>query len=126
MLKRFLIATAAASALIGVAAAQVTIVKAGKLIDPDTAKVLIDQRIVIRNNRIEKVGTGLAEPAGAKVIDLGKMTVLPGLIDCHTHLADGAHNGEPFGQFKKTAAQVALESVPNARGPVKSSLSSVE
>jgi imidazolonepropionase-like amidohydrolase len=125
MLKRLLITTAAASALIGVAAAQVTIVKAGKLIDPDTAKVLIDQTIVIRNNRIEKVGTGLAEPAGAKVIDLSKMTVLPGLIDCHTHLADGAHDGEPLGQFKKTAARVALESVPNARVTLESGFTTV-
>jgi imidazolonepropionase-like amidohydrolase len=125
MLKRFLITTAAASALIGGAAAQVTIVKAGKLIDPDTAKVLIDQTIVIRNNRIEKVGTGLAEPAGAKVIDLSKMTVLPGLIDCHTHLADGAHDGEPLGQFKKTAARVALESVPNARVTLESGFTTV-
>jgi imidazolonepropionase-like amidohydrolase len=125
MLKRVLITIAAASALIGVAAAQVTIVKAGKLIDPDTAKVLIDQTIVIRNNRIEKVGTRLAEPAGAKVIDLSKMTVLPGLIDCHTHLADGAHDGEPLGQFKKTAARVALESVPNARATLESGFTTV-
>src|SRR3981081_1489636 len=125
MLKRVLITIAAASALIGVAAAQVTIVKAGKLIDPDTAKVLIDQTIVIRNNRIEKVGTGLAEPAGAKVIDLSKMTVLPGLIDCHPHLADGAHDGEPLGQFKKTAARGALESVPNARVTLESGFTTV-
>ena len=125
MLKRVLITIAAASALIGVAAAQVTIVKAGKLIDPDTAKVLIDQTIVIRNNRIEKVGRALAEPAGAKVIDLSKMTVLPGLIDCHTHLADGAHDGEPLGQFKKTAARVALESVPNARVTLESGFTTV-
>ena len=115
----------AASALISVAAAQVTVVKAGKLIDPDTGKVLTDQTIIIRNNRIEKVGTGLAEPAGAKVIDLSKMTVLPGLIDCHTHLADGAHNGEPLGQFKKIAAQVALESVPNARVTLESGFTTV-
>src|SRR3981081_1973863 len=125
MLKRVLISPARGAALIGGAAAQVTIVKAGKLIDPDTAKVLIDQTIVIRNNRIEKVGRGLAEPAGAKVIDLSKMTVLPGLIDCHTHLADGAHDGEPLGQFKKTAARVALESVPNARVTLKSGFTTV-
>src|SRR3981081_1282703 len=125
MLKRVLISPARGAALIGGAAAQVTIVKAGKLIDPDTAKVLIDQTILIRNNRIEKVGAGLAEPAGAKMIDLSKMTVLPGLIDCHTHLADGAHNGEPLGQFKKTAAQVALESVPNARVTLESGFTTV-
>jgi len=86
----------------------------------DTKRRLDGVDIVIRNNRIENVGTGLAVPAGAKVIDLSKMTVLPGLIDCHTHLADGAHDGEPLGQFKKTAAQVALESVPNARVTLES------
>ncbi len=44
------------------------------------------------------------------------MTVLPGLIDCHTHLADGpGDEGDPLAQLKKTAAQIAFESVPNGR-----------
>jgi imidazolonepropionase-like amidohydrolase len=125
MLRRFLIALAAACAFSAGALAQVTVVKAGKLVDPETGKVLSDQTILIRDRRIEKVGTSLAIPDGAKVIDLSRMTVLPGLIDCHTHLADGAHNGEPLGQFKKTAAQVALESVPNARVTLESGFTTV-
>jgi imidazolonepropionase-like amidohydrolase len=64
-------------------------------------------------------------PSDAKIIDLGNMTVLPGLIDCHTHLADGAHDPDPIVQFKKTGAQVALESVPNARAMLESGFTTV-
>ena len=70
------------------AVAQVTAIKAGRLVDPQAGTVLNDQIILIRDNKIEQVGKGLAIPADAKVIDLSQMTVLPGLIDCHTHLAD--------------------------------------
>jgi imidazolonepropionase-like amidohydrolase len=111
-------------ALIG--AAQVTAIKAGRLIDPEAGAVLGDQLILIRDNKIEALGKGLAIPAGAKVIDLSKMTVLPGLIDCHTHLADGARDeGDPLSQLKKTSAQVALESVPNARNMLESGFTTV-
>src|SRR4029077_16779270 len=51
--------------------------------------------------------------------------VLPGLIDCHTHQADGAHETVPLKQLTKTAAQVALESVPNARVTLESGFTTV-
>ncbi len=116
---------AALCMLTALAPAQVTAIRAGKLIDPDTGNILTDQIIIIRDAKIEKVGKGIEIPAGATVVDLTKMTDLPGLIDCHTHLADGAHDGEPMGQFKKTAAQVALESVPNARVMLESGFTTV-
>jgi imidazolonepropionase-like amidohydrolase len=54
------------------------------------------------------------------------MTVLPGLIDCHTHVADGASdNGDPLSQLKKTASQVVLESIPNARTMLESGFTTV-
>ncbi len=55
------------------------------------------------------------------------MTVLPGLIDCHTHLSDGARDpsGDPLGYLKKTAAEVALESVPNARVTLEAGFTTV-
>jgi imidazolonepropionase-like amidohydrolase len=112
--------------LTGTLAAQVTAIKAGRLIDPDSATVLTDRIILIRDNKIEAVGKNLTIPTDAKVIDLSKMTVLPGLIDCHTHLADGKEeNGDPLSYFKKTSAQVAYESIPNARNMLLSGFTTV-
>ncbi len=105
--------------------AQVTAIRAGRLIDPDSGTVLADQIILIRDNKIEKVGKGIEIPPNTTVVDLSKMTVLPGLIDCHTHLADGAHEGDPMGAFKKTGQQVVLESVPNARVMLESGFTTV-
>jgi imidazolonepropionase-like amidohydrolase len=54
------------------------------------------------------------------------MTVLPGLIDCHTHVADVlSEDGDPLSQLKKTAAQVAFESIPNARIMLESGITTV-
>ena len=109
-----------------VAAAQVTVIKAGRLVDPDEGKVLADQVIVIRGNRFEAVGKNVAIPAEAKVIDLSKMTVLPGLIDCHTHLADGKYGeDDPITQLEKSASQSVLESIPNARAMLESGFTTV-
>jgi imidazolonepropionase-like amidohydrolase len=108
------------------ALAQVTVIKAGRLIDPDKGVALTDQVIVIRGNKIEAVGADLAIPQNATVIDLSQTTVLPGLIDCHTHLADGKYGeGDPLFQLKKSASQTVLESVPNARAMLESGFTTV-
>src|SRR5580704_13279387 len=65
-----------------------TYVHAGKLLDVRSGKLLTDQVIVIRGDRIERIAGSreLHIPAGATAIDLTRATVLPGLIDCHTHI----------------------------------------
>jgi imidazolonepropionase-like amidohydrolase len=68
------------------AAQPVTAVRAGKLIDPETGAVSANQVILIEGSKIKAVGPALAIPPGAAVIDLSDRTVLPGLIDAHTHL----------------------------------------
>ncbi len=79
-------------ALVSVVAAHaqtpVTVIRAGTLIDGASATPRKDQVIVVRGNRIESVGDAASAkvPAEAKVLDLSNATVLPGLIDAHTHI----------------------------------------
>jgi imidazolonepropionase-like amidohydrolase len=108
-----------------IAFSQITAVRAGRLIDPDSGTVLTDQIILIQDNKIQAVGKSLTIPNGANVIDLSTKTVLPGLIDCHTHVADGHSDGEPFNVLKKTASQIVLESVTNARKTLESGFTTV-
>ena len=68
-------------------AAPITAIKAGRLIDPETGTATNNQIILIEGERIKAVGGNLAIPTGATVIDLSKLSVLPGLVDSHTHMA---------------------------------------
>ncbi len=67
-------------------APKIVAVRAGRLIDGQGGPPIRDAVILIQGDRVTAAGPGLAIPAGAEVIDLSKKTVLPGLIDCHTHL----------------------------------------
>jgi imidazolonepropionase-like amidohydrolase len=65
---------------------RVTAIKAGKLVDPEKGTTEINQIILVRGKTIEAVGPQVQIPPDAKIIDLSKSTVLPGLFDAHTHL----------------------------------------
>jgi imidazolonepropionase-like amidohydrolase len=68
-------------------AAEITLIRAGRLVDPETGTILLNQTIVIQDGRFTAIGASVPAPAGAQVIDLGDLTVLPGLVDAHNHLA---------------------------------------
>ena len=89
-------------------------IKAGKVLDVDSGRVLSNQIILVQDGKIEAIGEHVAVPAGATLIDLSKFTVLPGLIDCHTHLADLPFE-EPLLVLRKSAAETAYAVIPNAR-----------
>lgn len=70
------------------------LVRAGNLFDSEAGRMVGPRDILIRGDRIAEVGEGLAAPEGATVIDLRRCSVIPGLIDAHTHLLLEQRGGE--------------------------------
>lgn len=87
---------------------KITAIKAGKLIDVENGKTLLNQIILISHDSIIAVGPNVAIPKNANIIDLSSYTVLPGLIDCHTHIT-GQPGGDYYADiFRKTPVDVAV------------------
>ena len=77
------------AAVLGVTAgsAQVTAIRAGRVVDPETGNSVVNQVILVEKGRIRAMGgTEVSIPRDAQVIDLSRATVMPGLFDAHTHL----------------------------------------
>jgi len=113
----------------GVDPSHVVAIRAGRLFDGKSDRLLTNQVVLIQGERIADVGPSdrIKVPAGAEVIDLGRATVLPGLIDAHTHLfLTGESGGRYDEQLLRESWQYrTIEAVVNAKKDLEAGFTSM-
>jgi len=110
-----MLAAGAAHSAAAADSVDIKVIRAGHLIDVASGRVLADQMIVIAGDRIREVGAASAVkvPDGAIVIDLSDSTVMPGLIDTHTHIT-GDPTTPPYHSYGISLPRAALKGAANA------------
>ena len=108
-------------------APKITYIRAGRLFDGTSDTVRQNVVVVVQDDRIQNVGPegAVSIPSGATVIDLSRATVLPGLIDCHTHLGSRADRYDEIYRFKDTPFQRAFAAVVHARKTLEAGFTTV-
>ncbi len=108
------------------ACAETVLVRAGRLVDVVEGRVLSDQLVRIEDGRIVSVGSfPTLPPAGAQIIDWSAYTVLPGLMDMHTHLVGDIQSSNVAAPLTSSAASDALIGAANARATVRAGFTTV-
>jgi imidazolonepropionase-like amidohydrolase len=112
------------------ASAQVTAIKAGRVVDPDAGTVAQNQVILVEGGKITAIGGSVKIPSGAKIIDLSQSTISPGLVDAHTHLCMGVQAKRDAGNYYITTlldpdAYRAIQGVVNAKTMLEAGFTSV-
>ncbi|MBI1200199.1 MAG: amidohydrolase family protein [Phenylobacterium sp.] len=101
-------------------------VHAGRLVDPVRGEVLADRRVTVVDGRVAAVEPWSAPPAGEEVLDWSAFTVLPGLIDMHTHVADGfGQSNDPAEPLKHSEAATILKGAEAARTMLRAGFTTV-
>lgn len=110
------------------AMSQITAIKAGKLLDPESGTIAANQIILVEAGKIRAVGAGVPIPKDANVIDLSNSTVLPGLFDAHSHLCQmtSPDNRDLFTtDIRQTTSYRAIIGVKSAREYLDSGFTTV-
>ncbi len=123
-----IIAAAVLLSLPASAFAAATVLKFGKLVD-GSGKVVTNAVVVVEGDRITAVGNeGIAIPPDAKVVDLSRLTGIPGLIDVHTHMTfywDGAPGTTPYRQPRRLPEETVFLAQENARRTLECGVTTV-
>ena len=109
------------------AADTIVAIKAARLVDGTGAAPIANAVVIVTNNTITSSGSNIAIPAGARVIDLGDSTLMPGFIDAHTHLV-GRTLGEPGwndSAVRDYDGYIAIRAVPNAEATLLAGITTV-
>jgi imidazolonepropionase-like amidohydrolase len=102
-----------------------SVIHAGRLLLTDQGTIAKNQRLVVRDGKIESIEPATSRESSPEVIDLSDMTVLPGLIDCHTHLTLRHEMKDIVDELRRSPARCALEAIPNVRMKLLSGFTTV-